>query len=209
VGEASRLVAHRGLFLVAGVRLPFKPSDGQPVALVLARPLTQEELTALSPAPLLVSNGREPVAAAGDSGPLAALTGRESEAPVTAGDAVAVARPFGDVWLWSLQPISAEVAPAVPPVAATAGGALLGLAVVALSARRRPKPIPLTQPMLATDSRAPRREVVSQSAFAQTSRQEAGRNRYLEVAPLGEGGMAKVSLVVTHGAEGFRRHFVL
>src|SRR5262249_49368583 len=34
-------------------------------------------------------------------------------------------------------------------------------------------------------------------------------SRYIEVAPLGEGGMARISLAVTHGAEGFRRQFVL
>src|SRR5581483_7723045 len=35
------------------------------------------------------------------------------------------------------------------------------------------------------------------------------RNRYIEVAPLGEGGMARVSLAVTHGEQGFRRQFVV
>src|SRR5439155_24566212 len=37
----------------------------------------------------------------------------------------------------------------------------------------------------------------------------AAPSRYQEIAPLGEGGMARVSIAVSHGAEGFRRQFVL
>lgn len=216
-GEASVLLPHQGVFLVAGARLPFALNDGRKVAIVLSRPASQDELDLLASVALLVTDGKTRVAARGDVSALTALAGREAEGHVVLASGVASARQVGRLWIWALQPVGAEVQPSLPPVAVWAGGLLVALGVLAftfLAGRRRGDPArPITQPQLAApvtgpDLRAPR-PLPLDAALDTTSPSQGGRSRYIEVAPLGEGGMARVSLAVTHGAEGFRRTFVV
>jgi hypothetical protein len=213
-GEAQTLVPHQGLYLVAAARLPFNSADHRKVAVVLTRPLAQEEVDALASSPLLVTDGVVKLAERGEASALAALVGRESESYVPLGGQVAIAKPAGKVWVWTLERVTQEVEPLLPLSTVWTASALLSLGLLAMT-------------LFATRRVPPRQQTISMTlpgapAFAQQPSQ-SGRvplatdatspshqlSRYIEVAPLGEGGMARISLAITHGAEGFRRQFVL
>jgi len=205
-GDAASLAAHQGAYVVAAVRLPYDLPDGRKAAVVLSRPLGQDELDALSSRPLLITNGKEKAASRGDPRALEPLVGREAEGYVVTPTGVAVARPTGKLWVWVLEPVGAAVVPPVPVPAVWGGALVLALGALVFGFLKKkvepdravtePAPIVLTPSSLA-------------SALDSTSPSHGGGKRYHEVAPLGEGGMAKVSIAVTHGAEGFRRTFVV
>jgi hypothetical protein len=218
-GESSTFIPHQGLYLVAGAKLPFSTRDGKKVAVVLARPLGQDELDALGAGPLLISDGKAKLGSHGDAALLAELPGRESSGRVAVGGSVACARPLGGLWVWSLSAIGDEVAPLVPVSVVWVVSLALAMAVLAFTLLAgRNKPIALDQVATAPDlegrpavmgTRPPTPSQLGPAALASTSPSMNTISRYVEVAPLGEGGMARVSLAVTHGAEGFRRHFVV
>ncbi|MBK7859342.1 MAG: serine/threonine protein kinase [Archangiaceae bacterium] len=217
-GEAQSLVAHQGLYFLGAAKLPFASGDGRKVAVVLARPLGQDELDALGTPALLITDGKTRLATRGDAAALAALPGREREGEVGVGNAVAAVRALGPFWVWALAPVGAEVAPPVQPAVIWAVSSVLALGALGLSfLAGKKKPIPLDQAvtdpnLLNATGVSNRGASPSQVGFAQTSPSMPagqGSSRYQEIAPLGEGGMAKVSLAVTHGAEGFRRTFVV
>jgi hypothetical protein len=212
-GESTAFVAHQGLFLTAGARLPFTGPGGAKVAVVLARPLNQEELDALPAAPLLISDGAIKLGMHGDASRLEPFVGREDKGVLMLDGAVASARKLGPAWVWSLAPVEGEVQPAVPPFAVWGGAGLLSLLVVAggFTVGRRGKPVPRRQGTLPMPIPLDGRNTLSvpEPALDRTTPAHQPRSRYIEVAPLGEGGMAKVSLAVTHGEQGFRRQFVV
>src|SRR5690606_22706987 len=117
--------------------------------------------------------------------------------------------------------VGAEVAPAVPPPALWAIGLVLALGALAVtflagrgdasrSQTQPAMPVPGTTGLSATTGGMSRvTPLPLEDALDVTSPSQGGRSRYVEVAPLGEGGMARVSIAVTHGAEGFRRTFVV
>jgi hypothetical protein len=211
--ESTAFVAHQGLFLTAGARLPFEGPNGAKVAVVLARPLNQEELDALPAGPLLLSDGTSKLGTHGDASRLEPFIGREDKGVLVLDGAVASVRKLGPAWVWSLAPVDAEVQPAVPGFAVWGGAGLLSLLVVAggFTAGRKGKAAPKrtgTLPMpIPLDGR--QTLPVAELALDRTTPSHNLRSRYIEVAPLGEGGMAKVSLAVTHGEQGFRRQFVV
>jgi hypothetical protein len=212
-GESTAFVSHQGLFLVAGARLPFAVPGGAKVAVVLARPLNQEELDALPAAPLLISDGTTKLGMHGDASRLEPFIGREDKGVLMLDGAVASARKLGAAWVWSLAPVDGEVQPAVPPFAVWGGAGLVSLLVVAggFAVGRRGKPAPRRQGTLPMPIPLDGRNTLSvpEPSLDRTTPSHSPRSRYIEVAPLGEGGMAKVSLAVTHGEQGFRRQFVV
>lgn len=220
-GEASAFVPRQGIYLVAGARLPVGTPDGRRAAVVLSRPVGQDELDALGSDRVLVTDGKERLASHGDVAAMSSLPGRESEKSVVLPSGVAAVRKTGGLWVWSLQPIRASIEPAVPPHALWAIGLVLAIGTVAVSvlAGRRRDGAPSTGTQAFTPAPAVPSSRVTGGALAApipledaldtTSPSQGGRSRYIEVAPLGEGGMARVSIAVTHGAEGFRRTFVV
>ncbi|MBL8951502.1 MAG: serine/threonine protein kinase [Myxococcaceae bacterium] len=205
-GEASGFATHQGLYLIGAVQLPFELAEGKKVALVRSRPLGQDELDALSTRALLVTDGKVKAGTRGDPRALESVVGREAEGFISTPTGVAVARQAGALWVWVLEPVGSQVAPQLPVPAVWGGAAVLALGMLAFAFTRKkaeadravtePAPVVMTPISLA-------------QALDATSVSEGSGKRYHEVAPLGEGGMAKVSIAVTHGAEGFRRTFVL
>jgi hypothetical protein len=203
LGAATSFVVHNGLFFAAAARLPFPSPDGGKVAVVLARPVNREEVDALAGGPLLLTDGQVRLDAHGDVSRLEPFIGREDKGVLPLDGAVAVARSVGPAWVWSLVPVTADIEPALPLPLLWGGAGVLSLAVVGLTLMRRPRKI--TQSMPLPLNALPGTEL----PLERTTPSQALRSRYVEVAPLGEGGMAKVSLAVTHGEQGFRRQFVV
>ncbi len=217
-GEASAFVPRQGVYLVAAARLAVGAPDGRKAAIVLSRPVGQDELDALGGDRVLVTDGKQRLASHGDVAAMSSLPGRESEKTVVLANGVAAVRKTGALWVWSLQPVRAAIEPAVPPHALWALGLVLaiGTVTVTLLAGRRREGAPSSGTQAFTPAPSSRATGVPSvapipldDALDTTSPSQGGRSRYIEVAPLGEGGMARVSIAVTHGAEGFRRAFVV
>ena len=234
---AAGLALAKGNPYLAAASVVDKPGRRPQPVLVLARPLDEELLDGIvkiTGSAVMVSDGNKAVAAAGPTTArtrLAGLAGTEGSPKATSGWVALPAQLGPHLWIWAYVagPSAASgLGTTVIAIWAAAGvGALLAL-FLGFKAPGAPASVTSTgssQPGLSQtnsgtavargQTAADTPVVAKTEAMAPSSPPPPEKHdpnqfgRYTLLDKLGEGGMADVYTAVTHGAEGFRRTFVV
>jgi tRNA A-37 threonylcarbamoyl transferase component Bud32 len=214
-GHAELAWAAEGLWAVAAVRLP-DVIPGDPPKVVVLYFARSVDLGTL-PGTWVLTDGKQVLGRHGDDPEQAALLSavgheREGARSVATGGAAAVELMPG-VWLWAAEAAPSSSGGGTRPIALFAGAALVALVALALGFRKPAAPPPSATQTMPGLSVSPPFDRTAMSMPAGTLKYGQPDNvqpsRYQVIAPLGEGGMARVFLAVTRGAEGFSRIFVV
>jgi hypothetical protein len=227
-GRGKIVSSHSTLVTVVGTLLPAVTRGEAPkeAVLTIARPL---DLSAQDGA-WLFSDGKRVLASNGSMA-LAPLVGKEAQTPIALPEGTASASEVHPgLWAWSLAPLPPppRIGPPASVIFGVGGLLALGVLVFAFRAsssdekeklivetnaalRQSQEQLKRLSQQLQTQApaRDPRESISGPLARTSPSLEILQPSRYEVVAPLGEGGMAKVYLAVTRGAEGFKRAFVL
>lgn len=217
-GRAELAWAADALWGVSVVRLPGVARGDGPREVVIAvmRPV---DLASLEGAWAL-SDGRMVLARHGSDAelmPLLAAVGHEKEGThALAQGAAAAVDVMPGVWLWAASAQVAAPASAGRRLGLFGGAGVLALVALALGMRRAPEQARVATQAMAVSSphqagldRTAMRLPAAQPTTDRYGQAEVQPSRYEVVAQLGEGGMARVFLAITRGAEGFTRAFVV
>jgi Protein kinase domain len=215
-GRSELVWAAEGVWATAAVRLPAVVAGDTPLdaVVLLSRPIELGNL----PGTWVLSDGRTVLGKHGPDAelmPLMASVGHEKQGThLVANGAAAAVDLMPGVWLWALE--------ASPPAAGNTGrtamlfglGGLLAVVALIFGFKAPSAAAAQTQGFDVAGSGTLDRTAMSLTAVTGTKRygeaaDDAQPSRYEVIAPLGEGGMARVFLARTRGAEGFTRTFVL
>ena len=235
---AAGLALAKGAPYLAAASIVDKPGRRPQPVLVLARPLDEDLLDGIvkiTGNAVMISDGTKAVAAAGPTAArnrLAALAGTESSPKATVGFAAQPGQVGPKLYIWAYAASAAGtqgISPTAIGIWAAAGvGALLALflgfkrpgaaPVAGVTSTGSSQPgftgtlggTAVARPQTAADTPVQAKtEALAPPAAPPEPHNPNQFGRYTLLDKLGEGGMADVYTAVTHGAEGFRRTFVV